>query len=144
MTIDISKLAAASFMPGLQNSGQVTGEAFITGTLDASPAYPSNTSNLTNTANTPIVIELPDPSVISIVRINMPDATGDLASKWFPLIGTCELTDNTLNWKAIYYITSHPQGRAIYFNFVNTVNSGTTVNQHLNIYAHLFTYPWSQ
>ena len=144
MSIDISKLTAASFMPGLQNSGQVSGEAFITGPLGGSPGYPSSTSNLTNTGSEPIIIQLPDPSVISVVRINMPDANGDLASKWFPLIGTCELTDLTAGWKAIFYITSNPLGRAIYFNFVNTNSRATTISQHLSVYAHLFTYPWNQ
>ena len=139
MSIDISKLAAASFMPGLQNSGQFSGQAVISGTLNATPTYPSNTSNMTGT----IYIPLPDATVISDMRINLPNANGDLATYWFPLFGTLELTDSTAGWLMIMYVGAARGGRNIYFNFVNKNNSGVTFTSFaINIYGHLYTYPF--
>lgn len=141
MSYKITKLAAASFLPGLQNTGEVSGTANINGFLPASPAYPGTTSNLTGS----FTIALPDPSMISLIKVNLPDAHGDLASGWFPVMGTAELSDNTADWLLILYILSDPAGRAISFNFVNKHNSGTTFsNFRINVFAHLYSYPWLQ
>lgn len=133
-------ISAASFWPGLQNVGTTYGTANITGTLNPTPnpANLATSSNLTGV----IFVSLPDPQVISALRINLPDANGDLAAKWFPVFGTTELTDDTANWRLILYVGSAPAGRLIYFNFVNLANSTTSINQRLNIYGHLYTYPF--
>jgi hypothetical protein len=137
--INIQNLTAASFMPGLQNSGQISGQAIINGTLDASPNYNVTTSNMTGT----IFIPLEDPTVISVLRVNLPNASGQLASRWFPLFGTVELTDSVLDWVLIMSVGSASGGRNIYFNFVNTVNnSWTATNFPINIYGHLYSYPF--
>lgn len=137
--VDITKIAAASFMPGLQNAGQFSGTAYISGVLDASPGYPTNTSNMTGT----IFIPLPDPTVVSVMRINLPNAAGQLASRWFPLFGTIRLLDQTNDWILILYIGSATGGRNIYFNFVNSSNTGRTFTSFpVNIYGHLFSYAW--
>jgi len=135
--LDPSKIAAASFWPGLQNIGQTEGEAYISGTLPASPSS-TNTSSLTGT----IFIELPDDQVISSMRINMPDADGDLATKWFPVFGTLNLVDQVAGWRVIFTVGSASGGRNLYFNFINQNNAGITINQHVNIFAHLYTYSW--
>lgn len=156
MTINIGNLAAASFMPGLQNSGQVTTTAYISGSLNGSPSYPSNTSNLVNPIDAnnnpiPIIVQLPDISVISQFSVNFPYASGDLASKWFPMAGTGEFYDYTQNWECILYEFSHPEGRAFYFNILNMVagpitftGSGGAQPFAINITGHLFSYPWAQ
>ena len=57
--INTNVLAAASFMPGLQNAGTVSGTALINGTLDASPNFGIGiTSNMTNANGIPIIITL--------------------------------------------------------------------------------------
>lgn len=139
MSINISKMAAASFMPGLQNAGQVSGQALISGSLDASPTYPITTSNMTGA----IIVTLPNPQAISAFRVNLPNANGQLATRWFPLFGTAELHDFTAGWDLILYVGSSPVGRYIYFNFVNRNNSLTTfTNFPVNIYGHIFSYPF--
>jgi len=135
--LDPSKIAAASFWPGLQNIGQTEGQAFISGVLPASPNS-TDTSSLTGT----IFIELPDDKVISSMRINMPDADGDLAVKWFPVFGTLTLIDLSAGWQVIFTVGSASGGRNLYFNFVNQNTTGTMINQHVNIFAHLYTYSW--
>jgi len=126
-------------MPGLQNAGQFSGQALISGALDASPSYISNTSNMTGT----IFIPLPDPTVVSAMRINLPSAAGQLASRWFPLFGTVDLQDLSNGWDLIMYVGSATGGRNIYFNFVNRNNSLTTfTNFPVNIYGHLYSYPF--
>ena len=139
-TIDITKIATASFMPGLQNAGQTSGTASIAGTIDASPSYKTNTSNLTGT----IFVPLPDPTVISLFRVNLPDSAGQLASRWFPLIGTVELTDNTNHFRLVMFVQGTTTGRAINYNFVSiSTSSGYTAsNYRINIYGHLFSYPF--
>lgn len=137
--VDITKIAAASFMPGLQNVGQLSGQAVISGALQASPVYNTITSNMTGT----IFVQLPDPTVVSAMRVNLPTAHGELATRWFPLFGTAFLTDETAGWDLVLYVGSAPNGRNIYFNFVNHNNSLTTFsNFPINIYAHLYTYAW--
>lgn len=132
-------IAAASFWPGLQNVGTVSGTATITGTLKGSPSGgDSNSSNMTGQ----ILVALPDPNVVSVFRVNLPDANGHLASRWFPLMGTAILTDFTADWKLILYVGSSGVGRIIYFNFVQLGTSAISINQRLNIYGHLYTYAW--
>lgn len=135
-----SQTAAASFWPGLQNVGQTSGTALISGTLNASPSGISSTSsNMTGS----IFVGLPNASVISGMRLNLPDAHGHLASRWFPLFGCLELTDATAQWKVIFNATAAAGGRGIYFNFVNIANGTTTfTNFRVNIVAHLYSYPW--
>jgi hypothetical protein len=135
--LDPSKISAASFWPGLQNVGQTEGEAYISGTVDGSPTS-TNTSSLTGT----IFIQLPDDQVISSMRINMPDAHGDLASMWFPVAGTLILEDQTADWRIIFTVGSASGGRNLYFNLVNQSTSATVIGQHVNIFAHLYTYSW--
>lgn len=139
MSIDIMNIAAASFMPGLQNQGNISGSVTINGTLYGSPSS-SNTSNTYGKIN----ITLPDPNVISLFRITLPSANGDLSSKWFPLIGVLELTDNIAQWRLILYLMGSSTGRTITYNFVNLSTSNTTLNVTLDYYAHLYSYPWSQ
>lgn len=138
--VDFTKVSAASFWPGLQNVGTAQGAATITGTLNKSPDTTggSSCSNMVGT----ILVNLPDPTVISALRVNLPDAHGDLASRWFPLFGTTELTDNTAGWKLILYVGSYQFGRVIYFNFVSLSVSNITINQRVNIYGHLYSYPF--
>ena len=141
--IDISKLTAASFMPGLQNVGQIEGSVNINGTVQGSPNFSTpNTSNMVGIINIP----LPDPTVISALRVNLPNADGQLATRWFPLFGTVELTDisaSTPQWILIMYAGSAFNGRNIYFNFVNaTTNPITFTNFPINIYGHLYSYPF--
>lgn len=138
--VDFTKISAASFWPGLQNVGTISGTATITGTINVSPntSGGSLSSNMTGAAQ----IQLPDPSVISVLRVNLPDANGDLASRWFPLFGTAELTDSTAGWKLIMYVGSYQYGRVIYLNFVSLNTASISINQRLNIYGHLYTYPW--
>ena len=137
--IKFNTIAAASFWPGLQNVGTVSGTATITGTLKASPSGgDSNSSNMTGT----VIISLPDPSVISVFRVNLPDANGHLSSRWFPLMGTTILTDFTANWKLILYLGSYGGGRVIYFNFVQLASTSTSISQRLDIYGHLYSYPF--
>lgn len=139
MSLDLTKLQATSLMPGLQNSGQIKGSVTLSGTLSPSPSttYTSNTVGK-------IIIKLPDPSVVSIFRVSLPSANGDLATEWFPLIGVVELTDLTAEWRLILYLQSDPAGRAISFNFVNLQNNLTNLNVQLDYYAHLFSYPWAE
>lgn len=134
-----SKIAGASFLPGLQNMGTITAQASISGTLFGSPGYPSNTSNTYGI----ISLTLPDPNLISSFRVNFPDAAGDLASKWFPLFGSGVFNDSTNDWFLNVYVGSSPTGRNIYYNFTNTVNSNHTFSSfRINIYGHLYTYPF--
>lgn len=141
MAIDIKNIAAASFMPGLQNKGQLNGTALITGSLAPSPLA-GGTSNLTGS----FVISLPDTKVVSLLRVTLPNANGDLAAYWFPLMGTAELSDLTAHWRLIFYVLSNFSGREISFNFVNLSTSVTTTftNFPINVYGHLYSYPWSQ
>lgn len=144
---DLTKIQAASFWPGLQNIGQTTGTASISGTLDASPNTGINntTSNMTGT----IFVPLPDDKVIGVFRLNFPDANDDLASKWFPIFGALEVYQypsggGSLEWKLILTMGSATGGRNIYFNFVNATTSPITFSSwQINIYGHLYTYPWS-
>lgn len=138
--IDFSKIGAASFWPGLQNVGTISGTATITGTLNKSPDTTggSSCSNMTGA----ILVPLPNPNVISALRINMPDANGQLATRWFPLFGTTELTDTTAGWKLIMYVGAYQTGRIIYINFVSLSVSNITISQRLNIYGHLYSYPF--
>jgi hypothetical protein len=142
MGIDLTKIAAASFMPGLQNSGQISGTASISGTLNPS-GTDGTTSNMTGT----FVLVLPDPNVISLLRVNLPDGHGQLASRWFPVIGTVELTDTTTSshYRLVMFVQSHPLGRAINYNFVSTTTSDTITfsSFRIAIYGHLFSYPFS-
>jgi hypothetical protein len=135
-------IAAASFWSGLQNVGQTYGTAYISGTLYASPSGISPTSsNMTGT----IFISLPDPTVISIFRVNFPDADGELATRWFPLFGTLQIYDTATpnDFKLIMTIGSAIGGRNIYLNFVNAHSSSKSFSGfRINIYGHLFTYPW--
>ncbi len=136
-----TNIVSASFWPGLQNVGQTSGQAFITGTLNQSPSGVSaSSSNMTGS----IFISLPDSTVVSIFRVNFPDGTGDMASKWFPLFGTLEIwnTTNPYNYKLIMTIGSAAGGRIIYFNFVNAQSTSSTINLHMNIVGHLYSYPW--
>jgi hypothetical protein len=137
--IDLTKVSAASFMPGLQNSGQVTGTANISGVLS-----PSGTDGTTSNMTGYFTIALPDPSVISLFRISLPDAAFQLATKWFPLIGTVELTDVTNHYRLIIFVQSDPVGRGFSYNFVSlsTTTGYTASNYRILIYGHLFTYPW--
>lgn len=132
-----SLIAAGSFWPGLQNIGQISGSAYISGTLSASPTS-TYTSSLTGT----IFVPLADDQTVVSMRLNMPDANGDLASKWFPIFGTLNLIDQVALWRVIYTIGPVSGGRNIYFNFINQNNAGVAIAQHLNIYAHLYTYNW--
>lgn len=138
--IDFSKISATSLWPGLQNVGTTYGAATITGTLNTSPdtSGGSSSSNLTGS----VLVDLPDPKVISVFRVNLPDANGQLATRWFPLFGTIELTDSTAGWKLIMYVGSYQYGRVIYFNFVSLSTSSISINQRLNIYGHLYSYPF--
>jgi len=138
--VDYDKIAFASFWPGLQNVGTTSGTATITGTLNTSPDTTggSSSSNLVGS----VLLDLPNPKVITVLRVNLPDANGDLASRWFPLFGTTELTDRTAKWKLILYVGNYPYGRVIYFNFVSLSTSSISINQRLNIYGHLYTYPF--
>ncbi len=138
--VDFSKIGAASFWPGLQNVGTIEGTATISGTINASPDTTggASCSNMTGT----VLVELPDPTVISALRVNLPDAHGDLASRWFPLFGTTQLTDATTGWKLILYVGGYQFGRVIYFNFVSLSTGSISVNQRLNIYGHLYSYPF--
>lgn len=138
--VDFTKIAAASFWPGLQNVGTISGTATITGTINASPDTSGGVacSNMTGS----VTVNLPDPKVISILRVNLPDAHGQLATRWFPLFGTAELTDSTAGWKLIMYVGSYRFGRVIYFNFVSLSVSSISINQRLNIYGHLYSYPF--
>ena len=139
MSVDLTKLTAASFMPGLQNSGQFSGQWLISGSLDATPGGLATSSNMTGS----IFIPLEDPTVVSVMRVNLPSANGDLASKWFPLFGTAELYDTTANWALLLYVGSATGGRNIYLNFVNNQNTLTTfTNFPINIYGHLYSYAW--
>lgn len=135
-------IVAASFWPGLQNIGQTSGTAQISGTLNASPSGISATSsNMTGT----IFISLPDPTIVSLFRVNFPDAHGDLASRWFPLFGTLQIYDTAspVNYKLIMTIGSANGGRNVYLNFVNAQNTTTTfTNWRINFYGHLYTYPF--
>ena len=138
-TIDITKIATASFMPGLQNQGQISTTAYISGTLNAT-GTDTTTSNMTGQ----IFLTLPDPTVISLFRVNLPDSAGQLASRWFPLIGTVELTDNTNHFRLVMFVQGTTTGRAINYNFVSiSTSSGYTAsNYRINIYGHLFSYPF--
>lgn len=137
--IDITKVASASFMPGLQNSGQVTGFITFDGTVKASPSPPTSTSNLTGIG----LIPLPNPNVISSIIVNFPGFNGDLATKWFPLFGTCELTDLVLNVRIILYVGSYSGGRSISFNIVNLTTSDIQfVSMPIAYKAFLYTYPF--
>ena len=138
--IDITKIAAASFMPGLQNQGQINAVASISGVLN-----PSGTDGTTSNMTGYFTISLPDPTVISLFRVNLPDAAGQLASKWFPLIGTVELTDITNHFRLVIFAQSDPVGRGFNYNFVSTSNSvGYTASSfRINVYGHLFSYPWA-
>ena len=139
MIINTAIASTSIFTPGLQNSGQVSAQALITGTLDV--ATMSETSNMTGS----FLVPLPNARVISVMRVNLPSAHGYLASKWFPLVGTIELTDLVANWRLIMYVLSASNGRQISFNFVNLQTSGGTTNFSnwpINVYAHLYTYPW--
>jgi hypothetical protein len=144
-TINVSKIAAASFMAGLQNVGQVSVTAYVTGTLYGSPNSVSNTSNM----NGVFTINMPNPNVISVLRVNLPNAAGQLASRWFPLFGTCQLTDSTNNWRLLLYVGTSTAGRVITFNFVNLkstltnfTGSGGSYPFAINVYGHLYSFPW--
>lgn len=142
MTVNLTNIAAASFTPGLQNNGVVSGTALINGTIPQSPSS-SITSNLTGS----FVLILPDPTVVSVFRINLPDSAGDLANYWFPLMGTAELKDSTNLYTVIFYVLSNQLGREISFNFVNLNTSAAytlPVNYRVNVYGHLYSYPWAQ
>lgn len=131
-------IAAASFWPGLQNVGQTSGEAHITGTLNGSPSGISATSsNMTGT----VFVSLPDPTVISLFRVNIPEIDSAI---WVPLFGSAEIWNNTgsNNYKLIIYVGSASSGRNFYLNFVNASTSSVSVDIHLNIYGHLYTYPF--
>jgi hypothetical protein len=133
MSVKLQNIAAASFLPGFQNIGSVSGSALITGAIPAS-------GNLIGT----FVINFPDPNVISQIRVNLPQASGELAINWFPVMGTIQLVDAIGQYTLIMYVLSDPAGRRINFNFVNTNNSSPPpfVNFPINIYAHLFTFHW--
>lgn len=137
--IDITKIAAASFMPGLQNQGQVTATALINGTLNPS-GNDGTTSNMTGY----FTITLPNPAVVSLFRVNLPDAAGQLASYWFPFIGTVELTDYTNHFRLVMFVQSSATGRQINYNFVSTSTSlgFTAVNFRISVYGHLYSYSW--
>lgn len=137
---DFTKINATSLWPGLQNVGTTSGTATITGTINASPD--TSGGSLCSNMVGAVQMQLPDPSVVSALRVNLPDANGDLATKWFPLFGTTELTDRTAAWKLILYVGSYEFGRVIYFNFVSLSTSAITINQRLNIYGHLYSYAW--
>lgn len=135
-------IAAASFWPGLQDVGTIDGTAYISGTLNQSPSgLDANSSNMTGK----ILVELPDPSVISILRVNFPDADGALASDWFPLFGSLQLYDNSgsNDYKLILSVGNAPTGRYIYINFANISTAAKTFTDfRVVIHGHLYTYPW--
>ena len=134
-----SKIAGASFLPGLQNMGTISAQASISGILHGSPNSVTNTSNTYGI----ITLTLPDPNLISSLLVNFPDAAGDLASKWFPLFGSGYFYDSTNNWVLNLYVGSSPTGRNIYYNFCNTVNFNYPFSSfRINIYGHLYTYPF--
>lgn len=133
MSVNLSKIHSASFIPGLQNLGTTQNSASIFGS--APPA-----SNLYG--NIPLFF--PSNNVMSCIRVNFPNAHGDLASSWFPLIGTGAYHDKVDNIRTYVWVTSMTSGRLINFvihNLSNT-NTFTASGYGLNAYAHMYTFPW--
>lgn len=134
MSVDLTKVRSASFLPGLQNIGTSQTIATVSGTIQG------NGGNLIGS----FLIYFPTPNVISVIRVNLPDAHGDLASNWFPLIGSTQLYDATDKWYLSMYVQNNASGRGVVFDFLSDQASDRTLtNFRISVYAHLYTYPWS-
>ena len=138
MGIDLSKVQAASFLPGLQNIGTATATALVSGTMPGSGTSPNLGYLIGN-----FVIPFPESDILSDIRVTLPNASGQLASRWFPVMGSIELVDYTIGFTLILDVLSNSSGRQINFNFVNSnASSYTFTNFPIDISAQLYTYPF--
>ena len=134
MTVNLAKVKSSSFLPGLQNIGTSQTTATINGTIQG------NSGNLIGS----FLLYFPTPNIISVIRVNMPDAHGDLATYWFPMIGTAQFYDATSKWYLTMAVQNNPAGRGVVFDFLSDTTTDTTLtNFRIKAYAHLYTYPWS-
>lgn len=131
--IDLSKIKASSLLPGLQNVGTSSTTLTVNGTIP-------NQGNLIGTGT----LLFPLNNIMALVRVNFPDAHGDLASSWFPVIGTIQVYDATSKWYLTLYTQPNPNGRSITFDFTSNdaVNNIALTNFRILLAAHLYTYPW--
>jgi hypothetical protein len=134
MSINLTKIKSASFLPGLQNIGTSETISTVNGTIQG------NGGNLIGS----FLLYFPTPNTISVIRVNLPDAHGDLASSWFPLIGSIQLYDATSQWYLSMYVQNNSSGRGVVFDFLsNKATDQTLSGFRIHAFAHLYTYPWS-
>lgn len=137
--LDLSKIAASSFTPGLQTVGTVNSAAYVTGQLppNAQGSYLSGS----------VVVEFPIINNLVTWRVNFPSASGDLAAYWFPMTTGSQFL-NVVNganqWTVQFFINSHPLGRQIYYLFSSLTQAGAINfnNWQINIFGNVYTFPF--
>lgn len=133
-TADLSMIQSSSMFPGLQNIGSSDTTLTINGPI-------ANQANLIGNSR----IFFPK-QCMAVIRVNLPDAPGDLSAKWFPVIGTVQLYNATAgsSWYLTLYTLPDPNGRSVFFDFISNelVNTTTLTNFRIHLYAHLYTYPF--
>jgi hypothetical protein len=141
MSVDISKIQSASFLPGLRDLGPIAPISHNIGVV----TIPSNG----NTTLSPIVIPLPRNDVISSLRVNL-TGTNNIGSYWIPLFGMTVIGDVALaessaaNYYIIDTVQSNANGRQLTLEFVNNTSNSvvTTPNLTINIAGHIYEFPW--
>lgn len=138
-------IAAASFWPGLQNVGQTFGSSTISGTLNRGPQSGVISPNSSNMVGS-FFISLPDPTVVSVWRINLVDNLGGTwPNVWWPIFGSVQLdhfTGGVIDYKLIVVEQQATGGRQFNINFVGANSGDININLTMNIYGHLYSYPW--
>lgn len=131
-TINLAKVKASSFFPGLQNIGTGSTTISVTGVIP-------NQGNLVGSST----IFFPK-ECMSLTRVTLPDAHGDLATYWFPIIGSVQLYDATDKWYLTIYTQPNAQGRTVQFDFTSdqVVTNITLTDFRISLYSHFYSYPF--
>jgi hypothetical protein len=133
--IDMNKVQAASFMPGLQDLGAITPVVYnFTGTLPG----PAN-----SVLRTSVIIPFARNDVLSLLKINVA-GTNFSSAKWFPLNGTASLYEGKVGYFIIFNMQSDSAGRKINITFVNNLSSAsiTLPSITFTFSGHLYSYPF--
>lgn len=141
-TIDLTKVQAASFLPGLQDLGSPADQSYHLGAVTIPAGGVTNLS---------VVVPFSRSDVFSQIRVAFSGMSNVSSSEWIPLFGQTTVGDvnqTAFSPAASYYVimqvVSNSAGRQINLQFANNTSSSivTTPDLTLLVHSHLYAYPW--
>lgn len=136
--IDLDKLQAANFMPGLTVLGDpLTFSKPFTGSIP-----------ILSSINTTLPLPFSRQDAISLIEVNI--AGGHMGALWFPVAGFAGIEDalSVSPFSSAYYmlftVTAAASGRNLNIEFINETVGAVVNLPSLTITAkvHLYTYPF--